>query len=77
MKFQKLIHLSHITHMPSLQIIDTTFQMSIIFQTPHTVRVKVYHEMHFGRTCGLCGTCNNERKDEFLLPNGKLVGRFQ
>lgn len=59
------------------QVIDTSFQLSIMFQSPHTAKVKVYHEMHLDRTCGLCGTCNRDQKDEFQLPNGKLVRCFE
>ncbi|KAJ8031643.1 IgGFc-binding protein [Holothuria leucospilota] len=58
---------------PRRVVIETSFQLSIIFRSPHTARVKVYHEMHLGRTCGLCGTCNRNRKDEFTLPNGELA----
>ncbi|KAJ8031641.1 IgGFc-binding protein [Holothuria leucospilota] len=57
---------------PRRVVIETSFQLSIIFQSPHTAKIKVYHEMHLGRTCGLCGTCNRNPRDEFSLPNGEL-----
>lgn len=52
---------------------ETSFQLSILFTSPYTVRVKAYHLEHFGKTCGLCGTCTANREDDLQLPNGELV----
>ncbi|PIK62565.1 putative IgGFc-binding protein [Apostichopus japonicus] len=59
--------------LPNKVVIDTNFQLSILFENPYTVKVKVFHEKHQGKTCGLCGTCTMDRNDEFRLPNGGLA----
>lgn len=48
------------------------FGVSLIFETPFTVKVKVSGE-HFENTAGLCGTCNGISDDDFFIEAGIFV----
>ncbi|XP_071839367.1 IgGFc-binding protein-like isoform X2 [Apostichopus japonicus] len=59
--------------LPNKVVIDTTFQLSIIYTSPTHVKVKAFHDTHLGKTRGLCGTCTMDPSDDFLLPSGELA----
>ncbi|XP_071838865.1 IgGFc-binding protein-like isoform X2 [Apostichopus japonicus] len=59
--------------LPNKVVIDTNFQLSIMYNSPAGVKVKAFHDTHLGKTCGLCGTCNKDPSDEFQLPSGDMA----
>ncbi|KAM3910354.1 IgGFc-binding protein-like, partial [Leptodactylus fuscus] len=53
-------------------ILETDFQLTVSYDTDHTVDVKV-PTTYYNLTCGMCGNLNNDPKDDFLMPNGQLA----
>ncbi|KAJ8032286.1 Mucin-6 [Holothuria leucospilota] len=53
------------------QVMETSFHLALIFESPFTVRIKVSKE-HIDRTIGLCGTCNGNAEDDLQIATGEL-----
>ncbi|KAM4693724.1 zonadhesin-like [Discoglossus pictus] len=53
-------------------IVDTDFGLQLQFNGDHELFVKV-KETYKGTLCGLCGTYNDNRHDDFTIPNGTVV----
>ena len=54
------------------QILTTDFQLEIVWNKKTDVMVTV-PQAYWNRTCGLCGTFNGDKHDDFILPDGSLV----
>ena len=54
--------------------LDTTFGLSLLFDGEHRLFVKV-DERYRGEMCGLCGTFSGNQFDDFVTPDGELLGR--
>lgn len=53
--------------------LDTNFGLSILFNGEHRLFVLV-DERYKGQMCGLCGTYSGSQFDDFVSPDGELVG---
>ncbi|KAM4694334.1 IgGFc-binding protein-like [Discoglossus pictus] len=61
-----------ITQSGAYVIVDTDFGLQLQFNGDHELFVKV-KETYKGTLCGLCGTYNDNRLDDFTIPNGTVV----
>ena len=55
-----------------VQTIETYFGVYIRFDGAHTTDIEVPFEYWDG-TCGLCGTFDDDKDNDFRLPDGSLV----
>ncbi|XP_051246393.1 IgGFc-binding protein-like [Dicentrarchus labrax] len=57
-------------------VIMTDFGLRVTYDLVYHVTVSVPGNYR-GRTCGLCGNFNNDKTDEFQLPDGNITKDFQ
>lgn len=57
-------------------VIMTDFGLRVTYDLIYHVTVTVPGNYR-GRTCGLCGNFNNDKKDDFQLPDGNVAKDFQ
>lgn len=60
----------------SNDVIMTDFGLRVTYDLVYHVTVTVPGNYN-GRTCGLCGNFNNDKADEFQLPDGSVTKDFQ
>ncbi|CAH2247939.1 c-binding -like [Pelobates cultripes] len=53
-------------------IVTTDFGLELQFNGDHELFVRI-KENYKGKLCGLCGTYNDDRKDDFMTPDGNVV----
>ncbi|XP_031722449.1 IgGFc-binding protein-like [Anarrhichthys ocellatus] len=58
------------------EVIITDFGLRVTYDLVYHVTITVPGN-YYGRTCGLCGNFNDDKADEFQLPNGNLTNDFQ
>ncbi|XP_040909680.1 IgGFc-binding protein-like [Toxotes jaculatrix] len=56
-------------------VIFTDFGLRVTYDLVYHITVTVPGNYR-GRTCGLCGNFNNDKTDEFQLPDGKVIEDF-
>ncbi|XP_062302060.1 IgGFc-binding protein-like [Osmerus eperlanus] len=54
------------------EVIATDFGLKVTYDLVYHVTITVPGNYH-GKTCGLCGNFNDNKEDEFQLPNGSLT----
>ncbi|KAL2097126.1 hypothetical protein ACEWY4_006333 [Coilia grayii] len=54
--------------------VQTTFGLSLLFDGDHRLFVQV-DERYKGQMCGLCGTFSGSQFDDFVTPDGELLGK--
>lgn len=57
-------------------VIMTDFGLRVTYDLVYHITVSVPGNYR-GKTCGLCGNFNNDRSDEFQLPDGNVTRDFQ
>ncbi|KAM4771095.1 IgGFc-binding protein-like [Rhinophrynus dorsalis] len=50
-------------------VLETDFKLRVSYDADHTVEVKV-PDTYFNKTCGMCGNFNNQKQDDYMMPNG-------
>lgn len=51
----------------------TDFGLTVVWNGNSGAIITILKETFFGNTCGLCGTCNDVKRDEFTTNTGELV----
>ncbi|XP_066270836.1 zonadhesin-like [Branchiostoma lanceolatum] len=56
-----------------VRVLLTNFSVEVFYDGSHEVLVEVPGD-YWGRMCGLCGNFNGNTSDDFMTPNGTVVG---
>ncbi|KAJ8031639.1 Zonadhesin [Holothuria leucospilota] len=54
-------------------VLQTDFGLKVTWNNIQTAIITLKKSAYFDNTCGLCGTCNNIRHDEFLTKDGATI----
>lgn len=58
------------------QMLITHFGLKLVFTYASAGLTVQVDSAYYEHLCGLCGTCNQDRTDEFVLPSGELVNNI-
>ncbi|XP_066299037.1 IgGFc-binding protein-like [Branchiostoma lanceolatum] len=57
----------------SVRVLLTNFSVEVFYDGSHSVKVKVPSD-YWGQMCGLCGNYNGDTSDDYMTPDGTIVG---